>query len=241
MDKTRVIEITAQDLYSVKAAIQGGAHRVELCTALGIAGLTPSIGLIEGAVELAAKNGLKGFVDVLIRPREGDFIYDQEEIKTAIRDIRRAVEAGVGGVVIGALRNDGRIDSDAMSAMIAAAGETPVVFHRAFDVLADQFIALEELIEMGVIRILTSGAAPVTGDGMDRLRELVNHANCRIEIMAGGGVRINDIHQLFDMGVDAVHLSARRKVVGGLNRPGENAGYYQADVGLVRAAVEATR
>ncbi|WP_203247286.1 copper homeostasis protein CutC [Sporosarcina beigongshangi] len=240
MGKTRAVEITAQDLFSVKAAIEGGADRVELCTALGTAGLTPSIGLIEGAVELASKNGLKGFVDVLVRPREGDFVYDLDEVETAIRDIRLAVAAGVDGVVIGALRTDGSIDCVAMSRMMEAAGDTPVVFHRAFDVLADQFVALEELIEMGVVRILTSGAAPKTGDGISRLQELVKRANGRVEIMAGGGVQITEIRQLFDIGVDAVHLSAKRAITGGPNRPGEKASYFQADVGLVRAAVEST-
>ncbi|MBS4207883.1 copper homeostasis protein CutC [Bacillus sp. FJAT-50079] len=241
MSNTRVVEITAQDLFSVKAAIQGGADRVELCTALGVAGLTPSIGLIEGAVKLASENGLKGFVDVLIRPREGDFVYDKDEVETAICDIRRAVAAGVDGVVVGALHNDGSIDHVTMSRMKEAAGETPVVFHRAFDVLTDQFSALEELIEMGVVRILTSGAAPVTREGIRRLQELVKRANGRVEIMAGGGVRITDIPRLFDIGVDAVHLSARRTITGGPNRPGEKASYFQADVGVVRAAVEATR
>lgn len=241
MSKARVIEITAQDLYSVRAAIQGGANRVELCTALGVAGLTPSIGLMEGAVEVASESGLQGFVDVLIRPREGDFIYDKDEVKTAIRDIRRAVAAGVDGVVIGALRPDGRIDRDAMALMIEAAGDTPVVFHRAFDVVSDQFASLEELIEMGVVRILTSGAAPVTGHGINRIQELVEQADGRIQIMAGGGVRIDDIPKLFAVGVDAVHLSARRTVTGGPNRPGERASYFQVDADVVRAAVEATR
>ena len=241
MNKTRIIEITAQDLYSVRTAIQGGANRVELCTAVGVAGLTPSIGLIEGAVEVAAESGMKGFVDVLVRPREGDFIYDKDEVKTAIRDIQRAVAAGVDGVVIGALRPDGSIDRDAMERMMEAAGDTPVIFHRSFDVVSDQFASLEELIEMGVVRVLTSGAAPVTGDGIKRIQELVQRADGRIEIMAGGGVRIDDIPKLFAVGVDAVHLSARRNVNGGPNRPGERASYFQVDVDLVQAAVEAAR
>lgn len=239
MNGKRVIEITAQDVYSVRAAIQGGADRVELCTALGVAGLTPSIGVIEGAVEVAAESGRQGFVDVLIRPREGDFVYDRDEVQTAVRDIRRSVAAGVDGVVIGALRPDGTIDQEAMTRMMDAAGSTPVVFHRAFDVVTDQFASLEELIELGIVRVLTSGAAPVTGDGISMIQELVERAQGRIEIMAGGGVRIDDIPNLFAVGVDAVHLSARRTVIGGPNRPGERAGFLQVDVDLVRAAVTA--
>lgn len=239
MLKIKAVEITAQDVYSVRAAIQGGANRVELCTALGTAGLTPSIGLVERAVEIAAEHGLTGFVDVLIRPREGDFIYDGDEIETAVRDIKRIVKAGVDGIVIGALRPDGTLDRDALLRMREAAEDTPVVFHRAFDVTADQLSTLDQLIEMGFVRVLTSGAAPVTGQGLHRLAELVQHAAGRIEIMAGGGLRLNDIPALRKIGVDAIHLSARKTVQGGPNRPGEAVTYDQADVNLVRAAVEA--
>lgn len=241
LDKQRVIEITAQDIFSVKAAIQGGARRIELCTALETAGLTPSIALIERTVEIASATGIDGFVTVLIRPREGGFVYDEDEIATAIHDIRKAAAAGVDNIVIGALRSDGSIDDNAMLRMIEATGGKSVTFNRAFDVVADQFAALEKLVEMGVARILTSGAAPKTGDGIERIQELVMRANGRIEIMAGGGVRISDIRRLFEVGVDAVHLSAKRAVTGGPNRPGENASYSQVDVEVVRAAVEAAR
>ncbi len=237
--KKTLIEITVQDIFSVKAAIQGGADRIELCTALGVAGLTPSIGVIERAVETAAESGIKGFVDVLIRPREGDFMYDQDEIATAVRDIRRAVAAGVDGVVIGALRQDGTINRAALLSMMEAAEGIPVVFHRAFDVLNDQFTALEELIELGVVRVLTSGGAPKTREGIPRLKEIVRQADGRIEIMAGGGVKIEDIGNLVEIGVDAVHLSARCSVIGGFNRPGEKASYFQVDEKLVREAVAA--
>ncbi len=241
MNKKRVIEITAQDVFSVRAAIQGGANRIELCTALETAGLTPSIALIERTVEIASEAGLEGFVTVLIRPREGGFVYDEDEVETIVRDIRKAVAAGVDNIVIGALRSDRSIDNDAMLRMIEATGGTSVTFHRAFDVIADQFAGLEELVKMGVARILTSGAAPKTGDGIERIQELVMRANGRIEIMAGGGVRISDIRRLFEVGVDAVHLSAKRAVTCGPNRPGENASYSQVDIELVRAAVEAAR
>ena len=241
MGKKRIIEITAQDVFSVKAAIQGGAQRIELCTALETAGLTPSIALIERTVELASASGIDGFVTVLIRPREGDFVYDKDEVDTVVRDIRKAVAAGAENIVIGALRRDGSIDDDAMMRMIEATGGTPVTFNRAFDVAADQFVCLEKLIEMGVARILTSGAAPRTGDGMERIGQLVKHADSQIEIMAGGGVRISDIPPLFELGVDAVHLSAKRMVKGGPNRPGENVSYSQVDIEIVRAAVAAAQ
>jgi len=239
--KNRVIEITTQDLFSVKAAIEGGASRIELCQALESGGLTPSIALIERTVELASATSLKGFVTVLIRPREGDFVYDQDEVETAVYDIRKAVAAGVDNLVIGALRSDGNIDEETLLRMIEAAEGTSVTFNRAFDVLNDQFTGLETLVKLGVTRILTSGAAPRTGEGMERIQELVKCANGRIEIMSGGGVRIADIPRLFELGVDAVHLSAKRSIVGGPSRPGERGSYSQVDVEIVRAAVEVAR
>jgi copper homeostasis protein len=240
LDKKHVIEITTQDIFSVRAAIQGGAQRIELCAALETGGLTPSIALIERTVEIASAALIDGFVTVLIRPREGDFVYDEDEIETIIYDIRKAVAAGVD-IVIGALHSDRNIDDDAMLRMVEAARETSVTFHRAFDVLADQFAALDKLVGMGVTRILTSGGVPKTGDGIARIQELVTYANGRIEIMAGGGVKICDIRRLFEVGVDAVHLSAKRAVAGGPNRPGERVSYSQVDIEVVRAAVEAAR
>lgn len=237
MRKEKVVEITVQDVFSVKAAIEGGANRIELCTALGVAGLTPSIGLMERAVAIAKKNKLEGFVDVLIRPREGDFFYNNDEIETAILDIKRAVSIGVDGVVIGALNEDGTIDKNSMNKMIEAAGKVPIVFHRAFDVVSNQFSAIDDLIELGVVRVLTSGASYETEDGVKRIGELVNYAKGRIEIMAAGGVKIEHIKKLFDIGVNAVHLSARKRVIGGHNRPGEKAGYYQVDKDIVRSAI----
>jgi len=239
--KKRVIEITTQDIFSVKAAIEGGASRIELCQALENGGLTPSIALIERTVELASVTSLKGFVTVLIRPREGDFVYDKDEVETAIYDIRKAVAAGVDNLVIGALKSNGEVDEEAMLRMIEAAGGTSLTFNRAFDVLNDQFTGLETLVRLGVTRILTSGGAPRTGEGLDRIQELVKCAEGRIEIMSGGGVRIDDIPRLFELGVDAVHLSAKRSITGSLSRPGERGSYSQVDVEIVRAAVEAAR
>ena len=239
--KNCIIEITTQDIFSVKAAIAGGAQRVELCSALDTAGLTPSIALIERTVEIARAAGLREFVTVLIRPREGGFVYDEDEIETIIRDIRKAVAAGVDSVVVGALNRDGKVDEDALLRMIEAASGTSITFHRAFDVAIDQFSELDTLVKMGVDRILTSGAASKTGDGIERIKELVAHADSRIEIMAGGGVRISDIPNLVKAGVDAIHLSAKRTITAGPTRPGESASFTQADVEIVRAAVNATQ
>lgn len=241
MTKTNKVEITAQDIYSVKAAINGGADRIELCTALGVAGLTPSIGLITKAVEVANSYQKEGFVDVLIRPREGDFIYDEDEIQTCLEDIRFAKEAKVNGVVVGVLNADNTINVEALERMAKEAEGVELVFNRAFDVVENQFEALEALIKCGVKRVLTSGAAPRTIEGINRISELVNQASGRIEIMAGGGVRIVDIEELFEVGVDAIHISARKSVKRGPNRPGERAEFLQADVELVKLAVNAAK
>src|SRR5690625_4889470 len=204
MADNRIVEITAQDIYSIKAAISGGAKRVELCTALGIAGLTPSIGLIEQAVEIAKENNLGGFVDVLIRPREGDFVYDTDEINTAIRDIERAVEVGVRGVVIGALNEDGTIDIKNMLRMIKVDEKVAVGFNRGFDGLPEQFQSSEELIKLGGVRVLTAGGKRRNKEGIEQIQKLVEYADGKIEIMAAGGVSVEDMKQLFNIGVDAV-------------------------------------
>lgn len=242
MVASQLLEVTVQDLTGMSIALAGGAGRVELCTALGVAGLTPSIGLIEGCVEAARDAGAVGFVDVLIRPREGDFVYDASELATAERDVRRAVAAGVDGVVIGATTRDGRIDLPATRQLMEAAEGVNLVFHRAFDMVADQGAALEQLVELGFLRVLTSGGAPVCGEGVDALRSLVQRSAGRIQIMAGGGARLDDIPELIDAGVDAIHMSTRRSITGGPARPGaEPASHLQPDPELLRAAVAAIR
>lgn len=237
-----LLEVTVQDLTGMSIALAGGAGRVELCTALGVAGLTPSIGLIEGCVEAARDAGVRQFVDVLVRPREGDFVYDASELATAVRDIRRAVAAGADGVVIGATTPDGRIDVPATRQLMEAAEGANLVFHRAFDMVADQEAALEQLIELGFLRVLTSGGAPVCGQGIAALRSLVRRSAGRIQIMAGGGALLGDVPELIGLGVDAIHMSTRRSITGGPARPGaEPASYLQPDPELLRAAVAAIR
>ena len=154
-------------------------------------------------------------------------------------DIKRSVEAGVDGIVIGVLNKDNTVNKEAVLKMIEAAGNTDVTFNRAFDVVDDQFIALEQLVQLGIKRILTSGGAPITIDGINIIKELVNLADGKIEIMAGGGVKVEDIPLLVDIGVDAIHTSAKVAVTGGPNRPGENASYWQATVENVKKAVKA--
>ena len=234
------VEIAVQDVAGVRVALAEGADRVELCVALGLGGLTPSAGLVRAAVEEANEDGRAGFVHVLVRPRGGGFVYDSDELDTIAADIRFAREAGAAGVVVGALDEAGRIDRDAVSRFEAEAGGLDVTYHRAFDTLRDPLAAADTLADLGVTRVLTSGGAARSVDGVDGLRALAQRVGGRLEVMAGGGVRVQDIHALIAAGVDAVHLSARESVSGAPSGPGGgDAAYDITDPITVREAVAA--
>lgn len=240
MSASRAVEIAVQDLAGVRTALAAGADRIELCMGLSLGGLTPSIGLIESAVDAAREAGVEDFVHVLIRPRGGDFVYDAGELVTATRDIHRAVAAGVDGVVVGALTADGEIDMSATEDLVAASQDADVTFHRAFDVIADRGRGLDQLADLGVLRVLTSGGAPTCAEGLAELAELVSLSDDRVEIMAGGSVQVTDIPELISAGLHAVHLSAKRAVTGNAAGPGGGVSTYdQTDPDLARAAVAA--
>jgi len=232
------LEIAVQDVAGARVARAAGADRLELCQALGLGGLTPSIGLVDRVV--AAVGGAR--VNVLVRPRGGGFVYDADEIALVTADIHAVRRAGAGGVVIGALTPDGGIDREAVRRWRDAAGDGTLVFHRAIDAAADPVAVLGELAEVGVDRVLTSGGAARSVDGVGVLRRLVDAAS-GIEIMAGGGIRVEDIPTIVSAGVDAVHLSARR--FGGLDAPsgpgGGASGYDTTDAVVVAAAAAAVR
>ncbi|SDB92506.1 copper homeostasis protein [Sanguibacter gelidistatuariae] len=247
MTRSPVLELAVQSLAGVRVAAEVGAARVELCVALGATGgLTPSIGLLGAVVETAAavarESGAAHAVEVhpLIRPRAGGFVYDAAEIDIQVRDVRAAVEAGARGVVVGALTASGTVDASAIEALVAAADGREVTFHRAIDAVADPLLALDVLCELGVTRVLTSGGAQRSIDGIDRLRAMVARVDGRLQVMAGGGVRPVDVAALLGAGIDAVHLSAKRFVtdaagVGG----GSDAGYEVTDPSVAREASDA--
>ena len=176
-----VLEVCAGDIESVYAASAGGAARVELCSALGEGGVTPSVGFIRQALRVP---GLK--VHVLIRPRGGDFLYTAEEVDAMVEDIRVCREAGADGVVIGALTPTGDIDIPACRRMIDAAEGMSVTFHRAFDLCRNPDEALNAIIELGCDRILTSGQAASAHEGIGMLRQLSERAGSGVIILAGG-------------------------------------------------------
>ena len=185
----RKIEVCSTSLYDTREAEAGGAIRIELCSAITCGGVTPSYGTIQSVVDA----GLNLDVNVLIRAREGGFYYSESEIETMCRDIEFCRKAGVHGVVIGALTEQGDIDLDACKRMMEAAGNMSVTFHRAFDICRDPFTALEQIISLGCERLLTSGQQASAEMGAELIAELVKRAAGRIIIMPGAGINPKNI------------------------------------------------
>ncbi len=199
------LEVCCADSGSVRAAKAGHAHRIELCEALELDGLTPNAELIQEAVETGVT------IQVLIRLRTGDFIYTAEEIETMAGSIRLAKSLGAHGVVIGALTPEGDIDKVAIRRLMQETEGLSVTFHRAFDVCRDPQKALEEIIALGCHRLLTSGQAPTAEEGIPLLRELVRQAAGRILIMPGAGVNPqNALTILQETGATEIHGSLRK-------------------------------
>ncbi|TFV95130.1 copper homeostasis protein CutC [Leifsonia flava] len=237
------VEIAVQDLAGVRTALEEGADRIELCIALDLGGLTPSIGLVEAAVAAAAEARVTDFVHVLVRPRGGGFVYDEGELAVIERDIRAVFSAGADGVVVGAAHADGTLDETAIARFGEASDGMTVTVHRVIDAAPDTVEALRPLGGLGVTRVLSSGGAADCRAGAPVLERMRTAGAGAVQIMAGGGVRVDDIALLVAAGVDAVHLSARgRTDRGGASGPGGGAaGFDVTDRALVRAAVDAAR
>ncbi|MBS0216338.1 MAG: copper homeostasis protein CutC [Proteobacteria bacterium] len=201
----KLLEIAADGLRSAVAAEVGGGDRIELCAGLGEGGTTPSHGVIA-----ATRDAVKIPVFVLIRPRNGDFLYDAREIEAMCSDIRDCAVLGCEGVVIGALDADGGIDIDACRAMVDAAKGMEITFHRAFDAVADRANALEQIIDLGCSRVLTSGGARSAPEGAAAIAESVRQAAGRIVILSGAGINAGNLGELVGRtGGHEFHASAR--------------------------------
>jgi copper homeostasis protein len=188
-----LIEACVDSPQSALAAQQGGAGRVELCADLFAGGCTPSAGSV-----LLARRLLSIPVNVIIRPRGGDFCYSEAEFEQMRLDIEFCKQAEVSGVVIGILTPEGVVDFDRTARLIELARPLSVTFHRAFDVTRDPWEALDALISVGVDRILTSGQEPTVLEGLDLICDLVKAAGDRVIIMPGGGVSARNIRKIAD-------------------------------------------
>ena len=200
------IEICCGSIQSAANAKAGGAVRVELCQGLVEGGTTPSPATIQYAVR---ELGLKVFV--LVRPRGGDFCYNELEVKTMEEDVAFCKEAGASGIVVGFLHPDGSIDTELTRRFVEFSAPLPVTFHRAFDECADPLNALEQIIECGCARILTSGCKPTAIEGAEMLQQLVKQADGRITILAGSGVTPENAVALREKtGVKEIHGSCKK-------------------------------
>ena len=201
-----LVEACVDSVASAIAAARGGARRLELCDALFDGGTTPSAGMIG-----ACKEAVSIPIVVMIRPRGGGFVYSDAERDVMRRDVVVARDLGADGVVIGGLRPDGTVDSALVSSLMEAAPELSFTFHRAFDLTPDLGTSLESLIDAGVERILTAGGAPTAVEGATTLASLVRQAGSRLNVMAGGGVREENVRALVSVsGVREVHVRLTR-------------------------------
>ncbi len=214
MGKQIPLEICCGDPEGIEAAVKGGADRVELCSGLSEGGLTPSVGVIKYSCKRIPTN-------VLIRPRAGDFVYSQGELEVMKEDIRIAFANGASGVVIGVLTPEGDVDKEACQMLLEGYEDKDNTFHRAFDLTADPYRALEDIISLGFKRILTSGQAASALEGAGLLAELKRIAKGRIKIMAGAGVAPSNAVEIIRLSeADEIHASARSLKASAMNYQG---------------------
>ena len=203
-----IYEFCAENVTLLEKAMQAGARRIELCDNLAVGGTTPSYGVTKAAVELATNHDTT--IMTMIRPRGGDFVYNELEIAIMLEDIRLTAQAGSQGVVFGALTADKKLDKPNLEKLIAASKGMEIVFHMAFDELSDedQLEAIDWLSQAGVTRILTR--AGVSGDSLEKrfahYHRILEHAKGKIEILPGGGIDLDNRQTFIDqLGVTQLH------------------------------------
>ena len=206
-EETFILEIATSDFETTKSAVEGGADRIELCANLNEGGTTPCYGTIY-----QCRERFDVLLYPIIRPRGGDFLYTDDEYEIMLHDVKLCKQLGCDGIVIGLLNNDGAIDGIRTAALIEIAYPMGVTFHRAFDRCRDPWEAMEQLIEIGCERILTSGQQPTVNEGMELITELNKMADHRIIIMPGSGVRLGNIKLLAEKtGCKEFHSSLRSR------------------------------
>ena len=243
-----IYEICIDSAEGAVAAQDAGAHRVELCNSLVEGGTTPSAGMIQ-----TTRNLVDIGLQVIIRPRGSDFCYSSAEFEVMKRDVALAGEWSADGVVIGVLNCDGSVDMDRTGELVDLARPMSVTFHRAFDMVRDPHTALEDLVTLGIDRVLTSGLENSALEGLDLICDLVRQAGDRIVVMPGGGIHERNVLKIVsESGVKEVHVSARREVesrmsfrnsrafMGGEFRPPEFS-HKATDAGGIRAFIDAVK
>ncbi len=205
------VEICCNSILSARNAKAGGAYRIELCQALGEGGTTPSAAAIEYCVK-----ELNLQTRVLIRPRGGNFVYDNDEMRVILRDIELAKRLGAHAVVVGFLTAEGDIDTENTRRAVEAADGMDITFHRAFDECRKPEEALEQIIDCGCHKLLTSGCKATAWEGREMLKKLLSQAGRRIGIIGAAGITVDNVHQLvLETGLYEVHASLKH-TVGGL-------------------------
>ncbi|WP_299682684.1 copper homeostasis protein CutC [uncultured Tenacibaculum sp.] len=201
------LEICANSYQSAIHAQEAGAHRIELCSELQLGGITPSYGLLK----LVADNlNIPSFV--LIRPRSGDFNFSPIEYKIMKENILLCKELGFSGIVSGVLHSDNTINMERTKALIELSRPLPFTFHRAFDITPDPYEAIEQLIDLGVDRVLTSGQKDTAEEGLTLIKDLHEKYGDKITILAGSGINPNNVELFKEIGLEEIHTSASKKV-----------------------------
>lgn len=209
----RKLEVCVDSLESAVIAQRGGADRLEVCANLVIGGTTPGVSLFKQIREACEID-----LNVLIRPRFGDFLYTDAEFLTIAEDVELFRKLGADGVVVGCLKADGNLDTARMRELRMRAGDMHMTLHRAFDVCRDPYQALEEAVSLGIHTILTSGQEDCCMDGREVLKKLAAQAGERIEIMAGAGVNAEVIEKLLeDLQTISFHMSGKQTLESGMS------------------------
>jgi len=224
------IEICCGHFESARIAIKAGADRLELCSALPLGGLTPSPSFIR---QIKVESDVP--LMVLIRPREGDFHYTQQEKYLYLAEINASIAAGADGLVVGALAADGEIDLPFLKEIISCSNDLPITFHRAFDFVNEPFTALQQLIDLGIERLLTSGQQSKAWEGRELIKSLTKKANDQIIIMPGAGIHADNVRELTTFcGSKEVHLSAKKNIASTLPHHPFDVDYWVANEDIIR-------
>lgn len=220
------LEVCIENLQEAELASQYNCHRIEVCSALDLGGLTPSYGLIQACTKLQDIES-----HILIRPRAGNFIYTTHELILIKEDIKIAAESGAKGIVFGCLNSDNEVDFASCELLVqfAKGYQLQTTFHRAIDFTKDYNQAFKTIIDLGFDRILTSGHKSTAVEGIENIKSILELSSQNIEIMAGSGINAKNAHLFHKIGIDAIHFSIRKKskvlpelMMGTHNQPDEN-------------------